>query len=138
MLCGIPAARGRRARRDDGRNCIGVGPFNSLVPGGRPPYLIRPIGPGLPQKAGVSPFARAVRAAATVSAMRDDKLEVSVSFEEKRGYFTTGSELPQSLTALSLGGLRRRIEVALLPDEPVVQLRLDRVARLERDRRRRA
>jgi hypothetical protein len=47
--------------------------------------------------------------------MRDDKLEVSVSFEEKRGYFTTGSELPQSLTALSLGGLRRRIEVALLP-----------------------
>jgi hypothetical protein len=70
--------------------------------------------------------------------MRDDKLEVSVSFEEKRGYFTTGSELPQRLTALSLGGLRRRIEVALLPDEPVVQLRLDRVARLERDRHRRA
>jgi hypothetical protein len=45
--------------------------------------------------------------------------------------------LSQSVTALSLGGLRRRIEVALLPDDPVVQLRLDRAARLERDRRRR-
>jgi hypothetical protein len=33
--------------------------------------------------------------------------------------------------------LRRRIEAALLPDEPVIQLRLDRAARLERDRRRR-
>jgi hypothetical protein len=42
------------------------------------------------------------------------------------------------LAALSLGGLRRRIEAALLPDEPVVQLRLDRAARLERDRRRRS
>jgi hypothetical protein len=69
--------------------------------------------------------------------MRDHRLEVSVSFDPRRGYFTTGSELPQSVTALSLGGLRRRIEVALLPDEPVVQLRLDRAARLERDRRRR-
>jgi hypothetical protein len=37
-----------------------------------------------------------------------------------------------------LGGLRRRIEVALLPDEPVIQLRLDRAARLERDQRRAA
>jgi hypothetical protein len=44
--------------------------------------------------------------------------------------------LPQSVTALSLDGLRRGIEAALLPDEPVVQLRLDRAARLERDRRR--
>jgi hypothetical protein len=68
MLCGIPAARGRRARRDDGRNCIGVAPLNRLVPGGRAPHPIwpfgwacpltpiRPIGPGLPQKAGVSLF----------------------------------------------------------------------------------
>jgi hypothetical protein len=70
--------------------------------------------------------------------MRDEQLEVSVSFDPRRGYFTVGSELPQGLTALSLGGLRRRIEAALLPDEPVIQLRLDRPARLERDRRRRA
>jgi hypothetical protein len=45
--------------------------------------------------------------------------------------------LRESVTALSLGGLRRRIEVAVLPDEPVVQLRLDRTARQEPDRRRR-
>ena len=44
MLCGIPAARGRRARRDDGRNCIGVAPLNRLVPGGRAPHPIWPFG----------------------------------------------------------------------------------------------
>jgi hypothetical protein len=63
--------------------------------------------------------------------MHDERLQVGVSFDPTRGYFTTGSELPRSLTALSLGGLRRRIEAALLPDEPVVHLRLDRAARLE-------
>jgi hypothetical protein len=68
--------------------------------------------------------------------MHDRRLEVGVSFDPTRGYFTTGGELPRSLTALSLGGLRRHIEAALLPDEPVVHLRLDRAARLERDRRR--
>jgi hypothetical protein len=78
----------------------------------------------------------ATAAAATVSAIRGERFEVSVSFDSTQGYFTTGGELPQSLTALSLGGLRRRIEAALLPDEPVVQLRLDRAARQERDRRR--
>jgi hypothetical protein len=40
--------------------------------------------------------------------------------------------------ALSLGGLRRRVEAALLPDEPVVQLRLDVLAEYERNRRRRS
>ncbi len=68
--------------------------------------------------------------------MHDEGLQVGVSFDPQRGYFTTGGELARSLTALSLGGLRRRIEVALLPDEPVILLRLDRAARLERDRRR--
>jgi hypothetical protein len=63
-------------------------------------------------------YVRALSSATTVSAMRDKRLDVSVSFDSRRGYFTTGSELPQSVTALSLGGLRRRIEVALLPDEP--------------------
>jgi hypothetical protein len=63
--------------------------------------------------------------------------EVSVSFDPRRGYFTVGSELSQNVAALSLGGLRKRIEAALLPDEPVIQLRLDRTARDERDRRRR-
>jgi hypothetical protein len=72
-----------------------------------------------------------------VSAMRDERLEVSVSFDPTRGYFTTGTELQPPLVALSLGGLRRRIEAALLPNAPVIVLHLDRAARLERDRRRR-
>jgi hypothetical protein len=50
--------------------------------------------------------------------MRDEQLEVSVSFDPRRGYFTVGSELSQNVAALSLGGLRKRIEAALLPDEP--------------------
>src|SRR6266496_3928097 len=49
MLCGIPAARGRRPRRDDGRNCIGVAPLNRLVPGGRAPS------PHLAVRVGVPP-----------------------------------------------------------------------------------
>jgi hypothetical protein len=82
--------------------------LNGLAPGGRAPSPqpltpIRPIGPGPPQKAGVSLFV-------TVSAMRDEQREVSVSFDPRRGYFTVGSELSQNVTALSLGGLRR-IEV---------------------------
>jgi hypothetical protein len=44
-------------------------------------------------------------------------------------------DLRSPLTALSLNGLRRRIEAELM-DDTVVVLRLDRVARLERDRRR--
>jgi hypothetical protein len=45
---------------------------------------------------------------------------------------------PQSgFATLSLSGLRRRVEAALLPDEPVVRLRLDAVAERERSRRRR-
>jgi hypothetical protein len=38
--------------------------------------------------------------------------------------------------ALSLGGLRRRIEALMLPDDVVITLSLDRTARSERDRRR--
>jgi hypothetical protein len=36
--------------------------------------------------------------------------------------------------ALSLGGLRRKIEIAMLPDDVDVRLVLDRPARQERDR----
>jgi hypothetical protein len=68
--------------------------------------------------------------------MHDDGLMVSVTFDPARGYVGTAAELRSPAVALSLGGLRRRIEIALLPDEPVIQLRLDRAARLERDRRR--
>jgi BD-FAE protein len=61
----------------------------------------------------------------------------AVSFDERRGYVGTHPELRSPVTALSLGGLRRRIEIALLPEVDVdIQLELDRGARLERDRRR--
>ena len=36
----------------------------------------------------------------------------------------------------SLGGLRRKVEAAMLPEEVIVMLSLDKAARLERDRRR--
>jgi hypothetical protein len=68
--------------------------------------------------------------------MHDEGLQVGVSFDPQRGYFTTGSELARSLTALSLGGLRRRIEALMLPDDVNVRLNLDRAARQERDQRR--
>jgi len=68
--------------------------------------------------------------------MRDDRLEIGVSYDPRRGYFTTGAELPTTV-ALSLAGLRKRIEAALLPDDMDMRLVLDRAARHERDRRRR-
>jgi hypothetical protein len=67
----------------------------------------------------------------------DDRLEVAVTFDERRGYVASAPELRSPVTALSLGGLRRRIEIALLADDVDVRLVLDRAARLERDRRRR-
>jgi hypothetical protein len=64
-------------------------------------------------------------------------LEVSVSFDERRGYVGTAPELKVPVVALSLSGLRRRVEVAMLPDDVDVRLNLDRTARLERDQGRR-
>jgi hypothetical protein len=66
-----------------------------------------------------------------------DRFEVSVTFDPAKGYVATAPELRAPVTALSLGGVRRRIEIALLPDEVDVRLVLDRAARQERDRRRR-
>jgi hypothetical protein len=68
--------------------------------------------------------------------MSGDRLEVSVSFDERRGYIATAPGLRQPVTALSLGGLRRRIEIAMLPDDLHVVLHPDRAARRERNRRR--
>jgi hypothetical protein len=64
-----------------------------------------------------------------------DRFEVSVTFDPTRGYVATAPDLRQPVVALSLGSLRRRIE-ALLPDDIVITLSLNRAARLERDRRR--
>ena len=68
--------------------------------------------------------------------MRDERFEVSVTFDAERGYVATAPELRQPVVALSLGGLRRKIEVALLPDDVRVVLQLDGRAERERHRRR--
>ena len=56
--------------------------------------------------------------------MREERLEVSVTFDE-RGYIGSAPELRQAVVALSLGGLRRKIEIAMLPDDVRVVLQLD-------------
>src|SRR6266478_3123076 len=42
--------------------------------------------------------------------MRDDRLMVSVTFDDRRGYVGTASELKAPVIALNLGGLRRKVE----------------------------
>jgi hypothetical protein len=59
-----------------------------------------------------------------------------VSFDERRGYVGSAPELRSAVIALSLGGLRRKVQALMSPDEVIVMLNLDRTARLERDRRR--
>jgi hypothetical protein len=69
--------------------------------------------------------------------MGNGRFNVAVSFDERRGYGGTHPELRSPVTALSLSGLRRRIEIAVLPEVDVdIRLELDRGARLEPDRRR--
>ena len=68
--------------------------------------------------------------------MREERLEVSVTFDERHGYVASAPELRSAVVALSLGGLRRRIEIALLPDDVRVVLQLDGLAERERHRRR--
>ena len=66
--------------------------------------------------------------------MSGDRLEVNVTFDE-RGYIGSAPELRQAVVALSLGGLRRKIEALLLPDEVEIVLQLDGLAERERHRR---
>jgi hypothetical protein len=67
----------------------------------------------------------------------NSRLEVSVTFDPARGYVASAPELSLPVTALSLGGLRRRIEALLmLPDNVNVRLMLDGLAERERHRRR--
>ena len=62
--------------------------------------------------------------------MPDERLEVSVTFDE-RGYIGSAPELRQAVVALSLGGLRRKIEIAMLPDDVRVVMQLDGLAERE-------
>jgi len=67
---------------------------------------------------------------------KDGRFEVAVTFDERRGYVGTHPDLRQPVIALSLSGLRHKVETAMLPAEVIVTLSLDKAARLERDRRR--
>ena len=68
--------------------------------------------------------------------MRDERFEVSVTFDAERGYIASAPELRQPVVALSLASLRKRIEIAQLPDDLHVVLQLDGLAERERHRRR--
>ena len=67
--------------------------------------------------------------------MREERLEVSVTFDERHGYVGNATELRSPVVALSLGGLRRRLEILMLPDNVRVVLQLDGLAERERHRR---
>ena len=67
---------------------------------------------------------------------KDGRFDVGVTFHERRGYVGTHPELRSSVVALSLGGLRRKVEALISPEKVIVTLNLDKAARLERDRRR--
>ena len=66
--------------------------------------------------------------------MRDERFEVSVTFDDRRGYIASAPELRQPVVAFSLVSLRRKIEVALLPDNVRIVLQLDGLAERERHR----
>jgi hypothetical protein len=70
-----------------------------------------------------------------MSSSTEERLSIAVSYVEGKGYVSAHPELP-SFAALSLNGLRRKLEEALLPEQPVITLCLDRGAKRERDQRR--
>jgi hypothetical protein len=65
-----------------------------------------------------------------------DRLTIAVTFDQAKGYVGSSPDLRAPVVALSLGGVRRKVEALMSPDEVIVVLSLDRAARLERDRRR--
>jgi hypothetical protein len=67
--------------------------------------------------------------------MSGNRLDVTVTYDAQHGYIASAPELRQPVVALSLGGLRRRIETAMLPDSVDVVLQLDGLAERERHRR---
>ena len=68
--------------------------------------------------------------------MPDERLEVSVTYDASCGYIGSVPGLKAPVVALSLGGLRRRIEIAMLPDNVRIVLQLDGLTERERHRRR--
>jgi len=68
--------------------------------------------------------ARAAAAAMT------DKLTIAVTYDSDRGQVGTASDLRASVIALSLGGLRRKVEALMLPEDVIVTARGRRCALL--------
>ena len=65
--------------------------------------------------------------------MSGNRLDVTVTYDARHGYIASAPELRRPIIALSLGGLRRKIENALKPDH--ITLLLDGAAERERHRR---
>ena len=65
-----------------------------------------------------------------------ERLAINVTFDQQRGYIAAHPELQAPVVALSLGGLRRKIDEMLIGEDVDVRLTLDRAARVERDARR--
>ena len=57
--------------------------------------------------------------------MSGDRLEVNVTCDAERGYIGSAAELRLPVMALSLGGLRRKVEALMMPDDVRVVLQLD-------------
>jgi hypothetical protein len=57
---------------------------------------------------------------------KDKRFDVAVTFDERRGYVGTAAGLHQPVVALSLGGLRRKAEALMLPDDVIVTTRQGR------------
>jgi len=66
-----------------------------------------------------------------------EKLFVAVTFDPEKGYVGAHPDLRAHVVALSLSGLRRRLEDAHRGKDVEIKLILDRRARFERDQRRR-
>jgi hypothetical protein len=73
--------------------------------------------------------------AAIAASTMHDRLEISVTYDAERGYIASGPELRHPIVALRLASLRKRIEIARLPDDVRVVLHLNGLAERERHRR---
>ena len=74
--------------------------------------------------------------ASVLGTMREVASGLKSASRLTNAYIGSAPELRQAVVALSLGGLRRKIEIAMLPDDVRVVLQLDGLAERERHRRR--
>lgn len=84
-----------------------------------------------------SPHTLCGTAAVTLTST-EGKVSIAVTYLEGKGYIGNHAEMETTFTALSLNGLRRQIEAAMAPEQPIVTFNLDQAARFERDQRRAA